>query len=75
MRKVNILNKTFNYYYEGPGQKNCWYFMGAVNSITGYYSNIDNSEGINRMDSILYGDKSRKIINAFDSAIKLAIAA
>ena len=48
---------------------------GAVNSITGYYSNIDNSEGINRMDSILYGDKSRKIINAFDSAIKLAIAA
>lgn len=50
-------------------------YGGAVNSITGYYSNIDNSEGINRMDSILYGDKSRKIINAFDSAIKLAIAA
>ena len=76
MRKVNILNKTFNYYYEGPGQKEfVGTLWGAVNSITGYYSNIDNSEGINRMDSILYGDKSRKIINAFDSAIKLAKAA
>lgn len=76
MRKVNILNKTFNYYYEGPGQKEfVGTLWGAVNSITGYYSNIDNSEGINRMDSILYGDKSRKIINSFDSAMKLAQAA
>ena len=34
---------------------------GVYNAVTGYYSNIDNSEGTKRMDSLLYGDKSRKI--------------
>ena len=34
---------------------------GVYNAVTGYYSNVDNSEGIKRMDSLLYGDKSRKI--------------
>ena len=38
---------------------------GAVNAISGYYSNIDNIEGTKRFDSICYGDKSRKIENAF----------
>ena len=62
MRKVNAINAMTNYYFTGPGQRetlgNAWGVYGAV---TGYYSNVDNSEGIKRMDSILFGDKARKI--------------
>lgn len=62
MKKVNILSEINNYYFSGIGQKEilgtAW---GVYNAITGYYSNIDNSEGTKRMDSLLYGDKSRKI--------------
>lgn len=62
MKKVNVLSAMNNYYFVGPGQNDilgtAW---GVYNAITGYYSNIDNSEGIKRMDSLLYGDKSRKI--------------
>ena len=29
---------------------------GAVNAISGYYSNIDNIEGTKRFDSICYGE-------------------
>lgn len=65
MKKVNVLTEMNNYYYSGAGQKeilgNMW---GVYNAVTGYYSNIDNSEGIKRMDSILYGDKSKKIETA-----------
>lgn len=70
MKKVNVLTEMNNYYFSGPGQKEilgtAW---GAVNAVTGYYSNIDNSVGIKRMDSLLYGDKSRKIKQAFDYAL------
>ena len=70
MKKVNVLTEMNNYYFQGPGQKEilgtAW---GAVNAVTGYYSNVDNSVGIKRMDSLLYGDKSRKIKQAFDYAI------
>lgn len=69
MRKLNVISATWDYYNSGIGQKeiqgSAW---GAVNAITGYYSNIDNAEGIKRMDSILYGDKSRKIQSAFAMA-------
>ena len=62
MKKVNTLSEINNYYFSGIGQKeilgSAW---GVYNAITGYYSNIDNSEGTKRMDSLLYGDKSRKI--------------
>ena len=62
MKKVNTLSEINNYYFSGIGQKEilgtAW---GVYNAITGYYSNIDNSEGTKRMDSLLYGDKSRKI--------------
>lgn len=62
MKKVNTLSEINNYYFAGIGQKEilgtAW---GVYNAITGYYSNIDNSEGAKRMDSLLYGDKSRKI--------------
>ena len=72
MRKVNIISNMWRYYFEGPGQKeqvgNWW---GAVNAITGYYSNVDSAEGDKRMDSLLYGDKSRKLSNAFDNAFEI----
>ena len=65
MKKVNVLSEINNYYFNGIGQKEIigtgW---GVYNAITGYYSNIDNSEGTKRMDSLLFGDKSRKIENA-----------
>lgn len=65
MRKINAISEMYNYYHLGIGQKEIlgtkW---GVYNAITGYYSNIDNSTGIKRMDSILYGDKARKIETA-----------
>ena len=65
MKKVNVLSEINNYYFEGIGQKEIlgtsW---GVYNAITGYYSNVDNSEGSKRMDSLLYGDKSNKIETA-----------
>ena len=68
-RKLNIICDTFDYYQNGVGQKDiagtAW---GAFNAISGYYSNIDNAEGIKRMDSLLYGDKGRKIESAVNNA-------
>lgn len=62
MKKVNVLSEMNYYYFEGVGQKEILgTAYGVYNAITGYYSNVDNSEGIKRMDSLLYGDKSRKI--------------
>lgn len=65
MKKVNVLHDMANYYNVGPGQQEiigtAW---GAYGAITGYYSNIDNSIGTKRMDSLLFGDKARKIENA-----------
>ena len=67
MKKVNVLSEINNYYFTGPGQREIlgtgW---GAYNAITGYYSNVDNSVGTKRMDSLLFGDKSRKIQKASD---------
>lgn len=62
MRKVNAVAEMANYYFDGIGQKEILgTAYGVYNAISGYYSNIDKSEGLKRMDSILYGDKSRKI--------------
>lgn len=62
MKKVNVVSEMNNYYFSGIGQKE---FIGTgygvYNAVNGYYSNVDNSEGTKRMDSLLYGDKSRKI--------------
>lgn len=62
MKKVNVVAEMNNYYFSGPGQREIlgtkW---GVYNAVTGYYSNVDNSVGTKRMDSLLYGDKSRKI--------------
>lgn len=62
MKKVNILSEMNNYYFGGAGQREIlgtgW---GVYNAVTGYYSNVDSSTGNKRMDSLLFGDKSRKI--------------
>lgn len=69
-QKVNILCEMNNYYHSGIGQKE---FMGTAygvyNAVNGYYSNVDNIEGAKRMDTLLYGDKSRKIKLASDLLI------
>lgn len=69
MKKLNVISDTWEYYNNGIGQREiigtAW---GAVNAITGYYSNVDNGVGEKFMDSILYGDKSKKIQTAFDMA-------
>ena len=65
MKKVNVLSEMNNYYFSGVGQQTiigtAW---GVYGAITGYYSNVDNAMGAKRMDSLLYGDKSRKIETA-----------
>lgn len=72
-RKMNIISDMKLYYLIGAGQKEwtgtAW---GAYNAVTGYYSNVDNAEGEKRMDSLLYGDKSRKIETAGNMFYKLA---
>lgn len=69
MRKLNVISNTWDYYNSGIGQKEiqgtAW---GAVNAITGYYSNIDNAKDDKRFDSLVFGDKSRKIQSAFAMA-------
>ena len=71
-RKVNILSEMYDYYLTGVGQHDfrgaAW---GAYNAVTGYYSNVANSDGYKRMDSILYGDKANKIELATNLAIAL----
>lgn len=71
MRKANQISDTWEYYHVGPGQAEiagtAW---GAMNAISGYFSNVDTStEGLKLMDSILYGDKARKIQNATEVAL------
>ena len=65
MKKVNTLSEMNNYYYVGAGQREvlgtAW---GVLNAVSGYYSNVDNSEKTKRMDTLLYGDRSNKIANA-----------
>ena len=62
MKKVNIIAEMNNYYFDGIGQRELvGTGYGVYNAVNGYYSNVDNSEGLKRMDSLLYGDKARKI--------------
>ncbi len=71
-RKANILSDINDYYFTGIGQQDyigtVW---GAYNAITGYYSNVVNSDGSKRMDSILYGDRANKIKTAANLALHL----
>ena len=65
MKKVNVLHNMREYYEIGPGQKpylgTGW---GAYNAVTGYYSNVDNAEGIKRFDKLVFGSQSVKIQTA-----------
>jgi phage/plasmid-like protein (TIGR03299 family) len=62
MKKVNILSEMNNYYFDGVGQRDIiGTGYGVMNAISGYYCNVDNATGNKRMDSLLFGDKSRKI--------------
>lgn len=73
MRKANQISDTWAYYNEGPGQQaiagTAW---GAANAISGYFSNVDTSvTGVKRLDSLLYGDKTKKIQSAFNYDFEL----
>lgn len=65
MKKVNVLHNMREYYEIGPGQQQYlgtgW---GAYNAVTGYYSNVDNAEGIKRFDKLVFGSQSIKIQTA-----------
>lgn len=61
-QKFKALTNIEYYYHNGIGQKEIegtgW---GVYNALTGYYSNMENNEGTKRLDTLLYGDRSRKI--------------
>lgn len=61
-QKIKQIANIEWYYHNGPGQKEFegtgW---GVYNAVTGYYSNMENNEGLKRMDSLLYGDRANKI--------------
>ena len=65
MKKINVLHNMREYYEVGPGQQQYlgtgW---GAYNAVTGYYSNVDNAEGIKRFDKLVFGSQSIKIQTA-----------
>lgn len=62
MKKVNAIHTMNKYYFEGPGQNDILGTMwGAYNAVTGFYSNCENNEGTKRMDTLMFGDRSRKI--------------
>lgn len=65
MKKINVLHNMREYYEVGPGQQQYlgtgW---GAYNAVTGYYSNVDNAEGIKRFDKLVFGSQSVKIQTA-----------
>lgn len=70
-KKINTISSMYDYYNNGIGQKEIIGTMwGAYGAVTGYYSNVDtSSEGIKRMDTLLYGDKFNKIINSIELAL------
>ena len=61
-QKFKALTNIEYYYHNGIGQKEIegtgW---GVYNALTGYYSNMENNEGTKRLDTLLYGDRARKI--------------
>ncbi len=61
-QKFKAMTNIEYYYHNGIGQKEIegtgW---GVYNALTGYYSNMENNEGTKRLDTLLYGDRARKI--------------
>lgn len=64
-KKINVLTDIRKYYHYGIGQKEilgtAW---GVYNAITGYLSNLTNDTDTKRMDSLLWGEKAKKIQTA-----------
>ena len=70
MKKVNTISEMNNYYYGGIGQKqHIGTGFGVYNAINGFYSNVDNNEKAKRMDTLLFGDRAKKIETAADIII------
>lgn len=66
MKKLNVISDIWQYYNYGIGQREiigtAW---GAYNAVTGYYSNVDTyNTGAKRMQSLLYGDRAKKLQTA-----------
>lgn len=74
-RKANKLATMYEYYMDGIGQQHilgtAW---GAYNAVTGYYSNVDNKSGEDRMNSLLYGGGATTIFRALNDVVELAKA-
>ncbi len=65
IRKTNIISEMNEYYFSGVAQKDIFgTAWGAYNAVSGYYCNVDKATGLSRMDSLMFGDKSRKIEKA-----------
>ncbi len=76
MKKVNVIAEMWNYYLEGIGQHDIrGTLWGTYNAVTGYYSNVDKITGSRRMNSLMLGDKFRKIKAAGDEALDFSVAA
>lgn len=75
MRKANKIISMYEYYHAGAGQtKILGTAWGAYNAITGYYSNIDNTEGEKRMDTLCYGGANKSMSQALTSAAGYGVA-
>ena len=74
-RKANRIYTLFDYYQNGIAQQNivgtAW---GAYNAVTGFYSNVDNTQGEKRMDSLLYGGASNVMTRALNNVVMINAA-
>lgn len=74
-RKINKLSTMVDYYFNGIGQQHilgtAW---GAYNAVTGYYSNVDNKYGEDRMNSLLYSGGSNAIVKALNEVAEYSKA-
>lgn len=75
VRKKNIMNDVWNYYFKGPGQdtETCkGTVFGLYNMITGYYQNskeLKNDD--DRLSNNLLGSNARTVQRAFDKCLQL----
>lgn len=74
-RKANRIYTLFDYYQNGIAQQNivgtAW---GAYNAVTGFYSNVDNTQGEKRMDSLLYGGANNVMTKALNNVVMINAA-
>lgn len=72
-QKRRMVADMFEYYNNGIGQQDIigtgW---GLYNAVSGYYSNVDKSEGLRRMDNLVDGRYSNKIREAGNLIVSAA---